>query len=253
MKIVVISLKSSQERRDSIEQQFRDLGVDFEFFDAVRPSGSSAHLRGYDEEEFIVNCGRPATDTEIACYASHLALWRLCADQQEPFLILEDDARLDSDFLAGLFVTSSQVSKLGFIRVSLPHLATSTRVNRLGPFDIHYCMRAPLLALGYAVSPEVAAQLVHSGGTVEEPVDKFLQRFWRYQRPVFAIVPPIVTLSSLADESDIGQRSKPRVTAGIWIRRAARKARNSVSRTLYNAAFLGETGDASLRASGPAR
>lgn len=240
MKINVISLQSAVHRRQSISQQFDHLDTAFDFFDAVQPPRSRDHIEGYNEREFMLNCGRAATDTEIACYASHLALWQQCSDEGTPYLILEDDAQLDESFLTGLFVTTSQIQKLGFIRVSLPELKRSTMMQRLGPFDIHYCQRAPLLALGYALSPRVAGQLVEAGKVVEEPVDKFLQRFWRFRQPVFAVVPPFIALSEHADDSNIGPREMPGLDAGTWIRRAGRKLQNSVSRALYNAEFLSE-------------
>ena len=238
MKIQVISLKTSEQRRESIREQFDVLDTEFEFFDAITPDHAPEHISGYDEDEFAVNCGRAATATEIACYASHLALWRRCADEGVPYLILEDDAQLDDTFLTGLLVASSQINKLGFIRMSLPELSTSVIMRKLGPFDIHFCRRVPLLALGYAISPRTAEQLVRRGGTIEEPVDKYLQRYWRHEQPVFAIEPPVVRLADHAAASDIGARRMPRLTLSNWLRRAARKTHNSLARTVYAARFL---------------
>lgn len=238
MKILVISLKSSVQRRKSIRRQFEALDTSFEFFDAITPECAAEHISAYDESEFAVNCGRPATATEVACYASHLALWRKCAEEGVPYLILEDDAKLDDTFLTGLLVATSQINSLGFIRMSLPELSTSVLMRKLGPFDIHFCRRVPLLALGYAISPRTASQLVRRGAVVEEPVDKYLQRYWRHEQPVFAIEPPVVHLADHAATSDIGARRMPKQTFSNWLRRAARKTHNSIARTAYAARFL---------------
>jgi glycosyl transferase, family 25 len=238
MKIKVISLATSSHRRASIRNQFARLDTPFEFFDAITPTEAMNHVHGYDENEFLLNCGRPATDAEIACYASHLALWRMSAEENQPFLILEDDARLGESFLAGLLVAASRIRKLGFIRVSLPTAETCLTLDQLGPFNIQYCRRVPLLALGYGVSPEAAARLAHAAPIVEEPVDKFIQRFWRHGQPVFAVMPPFVHLTPLAYESDIGIRMRPRYRPSTWLMRAARKSRNSISRAIYNFGFL---------------
>ena len=238
MKIKVISLASSAHRRTSIRRQFERLETPFEFFDAIEPGEALEHVHAYNENEFLLNCGRGATDSEIACYASHLALWRKCADEGEPYLILEDDAHLDESFLAGLLVAASRIRKLGLIRVSLPIVDTSVTLDRLGPFDIQYCRRVPLLALGYGLSPEAAARLATAAPNVEEPVDKFIQRFWRHGQPVFAVMPPFVHLATLANESDIGHRTRLSYGLATWLQRAARKVQNSISRTLYNFSFL---------------
>ena len=178
MKIKVISLSSSAVRRDSIEKQLRSVGAPFEFSDAITPQASLRHVHHYDESEFMLNCGRAAKASEIACYASHLALWQQCAGGDDPYLILEDDAELDESFVGGLMVVASQIRKRGLIRVSVPGVRDALTVGEFGQFRIQYCRRAPLLTLGYAVSPEAAKRLANAGAIVEEPVDKYMQRFW---------------------------------------------------------------------------
>lgn len=238
MRIKVISLSTSTDRRNSIRNQFQQLQTPFEFFDAVTPKDALKHVHHYNDNEFFLNSGRSATEAEIACYASHLALWRQCAKQNQPYLILEDDALLDESFPTGLLVAASQIRKLGFIRVSLPDVSTALAIDHLGPFKIQYCRRVPLLALGYAVSPQAAARLAAAAATVEEPVDKFMQRFWRHRQPVFAVTPPFIHLTPLADESDIGARARTRYGLSTWMLRAARKTQNSFLRTVYNFSFV---------------
>lgn len=238
MEIRVISLSTSTERRRSITQQFGRLNTGFEFFDAVTPRKALECVNGYHEAEFMLNCGRPATSSEIACYASHLSLWRQCADDGEPYLILEDDARLDGRFPDAMRLAERQIGLLGFLRVSMPELSTSVVMRGVDGFQIHFCRRVPLLALGYAIAPETATQLVRHGSTVEEPVDKYLQRYWRHEQPVYAVVPPVVHLTEHAELSDIGPRFKRPQSGLLRLRRAARKAGNSVARTLFAASFL---------------
>lgn len=240
MKIKVISLRDSTDRRRDIKSQFEKLDMPFEFFDAITPTEAFDHIDRYDKREFFRNCGRHATRPEIACYASHLALWRECAGGHSPFLILEDDARLDELFPVGFLVAACQIRRLGFMRVSLPGLKSSTPIDWLGPFEIRYCRRVPLLALGYAVSPHCASQLANAATTVEEPVDKFMQRFWRHGQPVFAITPSIVSLGALAETSDIGIRSRRASGVSIWVQRATRKLQNAVRRAVFNITYSAE-------------
>ena len=110
MKIVVISLKGSERRRANMRKQLSDSGLAFEFFDAVSGHDALDHVHHYDDGEFIRNCGRSATANEIGCYASHLAVWEQCAQGTEPFLILEDDARLDPGFVHGFGIVDRTAS-----------------------------------------------------------------------------------------------------------------------------------------------
>jgi len=239
VKIKVISLESSISRRNSISRQFEQIETPFDFFDAVTPKDALHHIKRYDEREFFRNCGRYATETEIACYASHLALWRQCSAEGVPYLILEDDAKLASNFLTGMLVVASQIRKLGFIRISLPRIKTALLIDQVGPFDIQYCRRAPLLALGYAVAPHSAKGLTYASSVMEEPVDKFMQRFWRHGQPVYALAPPVVELAQVASDSDIGARARHEFGFRVWMLRASRKAQNSTQRQFYNLKFIG--------------
>lgn len=238
MRIKVISPESSAEHRKNVQRQFDRLDIPFDFFDAITPEKARRYIHHYDEKEFFLNSGRHANASEIASYASHLALWKQCGVEGRPFLILEDDANLDESFLSGLRVVEDQIMTLGFIRVSLPAAGTAVDVHRHGPFRIGYCRRVPHLALAYAVSPGVATQLADAAAIIEEPVDKYLQRFWRHGQPVFAVRPPFVHASTHAHESVIPSHSLPKHGLTTWILLAARKAQNSIMRTAYNVSFV---------------
>lgn len=237
MKIKVISLSSSIRRQDNIREQLGKLNAPFEFADAIRPDAALQHIHHYDEREFLLNCGRPATATEIARYASHLALWQRCSDDYDPYLILEDAVELDASFLAGLLVVANRIRNRGLIRVSSPEVENALPIDDLGRFKIQYCRRVPLLALGYAVSPKAAARLAEAGQIVEEPVDQFIQRFWRHRQPVYAMYPPIVRLAAVSQEPHISERRPPRYGFATWIRRAARQAEDTIARTCFNITY----------------
>lgn len=238
MKIVVISLKGSERRRASIQKQFDAAGLAFEFFDAVSGHDALNHVHHYDDSEFVRNCGRSATANEIACYASHLALWGCCAAGDEPFLILEDDARLDPGFVHGFGVIKRRIGRLGLVRACGPFPNWSKSIEQSGPFDIRRCQRVPLLALAYALTPEAATRLVTAGSIVDEPVDKFMQRFWRHKQEIVALHPPIAHASTLECESDIGHRERANYTIRLWLIRLQRKCSNSLFRELYNFRLL---------------
>lgn len=238
MKIKVVSDITSQQSRNRVEQQFIAIGTEFEFFDAVTPDHSLDHIAGYRESEYAANCGRFASGTEIARYASHLALWRQCVREQVPYLILEDHAELGEMFLTGLLVATTQIKVLGFIHVSAPNLSTSVLMRQLGPLDICFFRHAPDSALGYAISPQVAEKLVHHGSVVRAPVDNYLQRFWHHRQPVFAIAPPVIHQRTQASTGDTASHTLPKPGMRLKLRRVARKANDSLARHSFAAAFL---------------
>ncbi|MDH3616447.1 MAG: glycosyltransferase family 25 protein [Gammaproteobacteria bacterium] len=234
MKIKVISLSSSIRHRESVRRQLLSAGASFEFCNAITARDALRHIHHYDEQEFLLNCGRPAAEKEIACYASHLALWQQCAQGDGPYLILEDDAELDESFLAGLLVVASRIQEHGLICVAPPQLDDSLALEDFGHFEIRYCRRASRVALAYAISPTAAARLARAGKVVEEPVGSYMQRFWRHGQPVYSMCPPIVRLSPAAKESSLGGHGRGKRNFSTSLKRAVRNCQDAIARVRFN-------------------
>ena len=88
LKIFVISLPDAAERRERAARQLGELGLAFEFFDALR--GEQVIEAGYfercDEEEWLLNTGHPMSPGEVGCFASHRSLWQECVEIGEPLM-----------------------------------------------------------------------------------------------------------------------------------------------------------------------
>ena len=102
----VISLSDYEDRRRSIASHLNQLGISFEFWDAVdgRNGLPTMYERQIDRQA-AKKAGRALSDTEYACALSHITLYRRIVADRIPYaLIFEDDALpLPSllDFLAG--------------------------------------------------------------------------------------------------------------------------------------------------------
>ena len=242
MNIFVISLQRSIARRDAVAAQFAKLRQRFEFFDAIDGNAAATrHFLRFDRSTFRLNTYRDPATGEIACYASHLQLWKHAANTNEPILILEDDCRLADTFPAAVAATSRLIDRFGFIRLqySLRRRrfrfgATAHLIQPIDDFDLYYLSRVPLCLTGYALSPRTAAQLVASSLTLTAPVDKFLQRTWEHRVPIFGLEPACVSVSSLGLTSTIGNRSVKQRTPGAMLRRGRYKLQGSLARSRFN-------------------
>lgn len=99
--IFVISLHDAHERRRSIRQQCAELGLKFEFFDAIDGrSGLPPEFEGeIDRAEGERNAGRVMTDAEYAAALSHRYVYKKILDEGLlGGVILEDDAVLSPYF-----------------------------------------------------------------------------------------------------------------------------------------------------------
>ncbi|MEG6544643.1 glycosyltransferase family 25 protein [Acinetobacter bereziniae] len=99
MKKIVISLSTAVERRKHISSEFAQKNVDFDFFDALTPEPATIFSKelGLKIDERILTKG------ELACFMSHVFLWKRMIDENIPYMaIFEDDIYLGDnvvDFL----------------------------------------------------------------------------------------------------------------------------------------------------------
>ncbi len=90
MNVIVISLLSAAQRRAFQQTQMDKLELDFEFLDAT----SIDDINETTYKKHAKDWQRPLKKTEIACYYSHQSAWEKVIQNNEPALILEDDALL---------------------------------------------------------------------------------------------------------------------------------------------------------------
>lgn len=90
MKIFIISLVAAKQRRKFQQAQMKRLNLAFEFLDATRVEDIDQDFY----EKYAMDWQRPLRKTEVACYLSHRNAWQRISQNQEPALILEDDALL---------------------------------------------------------------------------------------------------------------------------------------------------------------
>jgi len=100
MKKFVISLATASERREHILNEFKEKNVDFEFFDALTPDPAVifAQELGLNIDNQVLTRG------EVACFMSHVYLWKKMLDDDISYMaIFEDDIYLGEhvdDFLS---------------------------------------------------------------------------------------------------------------------------------------------------------
>ena len=91
MRALVINLEAAAERLIFQERQLSHLGIDFERQPAFdKNADETADTTYWDTWE------RPLARAERACLLSHQQAWQRVADENEPMLILEDDAVLSA-------------------------------------------------------------------------------------------------------------------------------------------------------------
>ena len=95
MKTYIIYLKDNQFSAKMTEEAIKSLesfGIEYELFDGVKGREGIKVLSDHNRYPSAYFEFDEWTDGTIGCLASHYLLWDKCAKQNEPFLILEQDA-----------------------------------------------------------------------------------------------------------------------------------------------------------------
>ncbi|WP_240639925.1 glycosyltransferase family 25 protein [Helicobacter pylori] len=115
--VYIISLKESQRRLDTEKlvsesnEKFKGRCV-FQIFDATSPKHEDFEKfvqELYDSSSLLKSdwfhsdyCYQELLPQEFGCYLSHYLLWKECVKTNQPVVILEDDATLESNFMQAL-------------------------------------------------------------------------------------------------------------------------------------------------------
>ncbi len=225
MKIIVISLVSSEKRRESAQRQLNELGLEFEFLDAI-DGRISDHplLNRYDEKKFLIHYGRPANRGELGCYASHYLAWQRSLELKEPVLVLEDDFQLTDKFTQALKTCEDLICQQGYIRLQETRKSKATLEKKIGEFSLVKYTKAPQGGLCYALTPEVAQAFITHSQSFIYPLDVFVRHFWIHKIPLFGLTPYTADGGELATESEIGKRIKVKKSLPVMIHRFFHKS-----------------------------
>ena len=194
MKIVVISLPTSQDRRAKVTQLLGDKSIEFEFLDAVDGrTGNHPYLNDYKEKTYLLNRCRKAAPGELGCYVSHILAWEKCVALNEPIVILEDDFELTEDFVAGLKFVEQYTDRVTFIRlenmVKTHYVASPYKDEK---FSLVKQLKVEMCATGYVITPKGATALLANGKEMCAPVDLYLRHTLLHKQLMYALIPHIV-------------------------------------------------------------
>lgn len=218
MKIFVINLEGSVERREKVSSRLNELGLSFEIFPAVdgRTKPDPLFLR-YDAEK-CANYRRRAqmSGGELGCFASHFKLWEKCIELGESIVVMEDDLIIHDSIIEAIELAEKYISKLRFLRfagISL-HRRPYKEVCSLGSFTLVDHIRGPAGTQSYVISPSAAQALIEHADTWFLPVDDYIDRYWSHGVRSLSLMPFPIELADM--DSDIPRAEKPK--KGVWLR-----------------------------------
>jgi len=244
LQIHVINLPSASTRREQCREQLDTTRLPFYFFNGIDNKDPLKHFDDIDFLMFRLMTRRSEINfNEVACYASHKALWIKCVKLNQPILILEDDFLLDSQFLTIHDALSDYIDRYNFIRLesldktksSIPFTKGKRLIDKNNEgISLYHLKSVPLCMLAYAISPRAAEKLLSASKIYKMPVDKFLQQYQLHKQPIFGITPTTVRVSDQAELSTIGNRKKKSFNLLLLLHRMTIKTLMDISKILFN-------------------
>lgn len=164
MKIYVINLERSHERRERMIKALTDAGLEYEIFPAVDGSKDFEELEHYNDKKRRFLRSRPLTRGELAAFASHHRLWKKCVELNEPIIIFEDDAVLLSEFPEAINIAEQHIEKYGCLRFYGHRGGKLKTIETLNDgYRIDFSRKGVLVSVAYMLTPDAAAKfLAHS-------------------------------------------------------------------------------------------
>lgn len=205
LKIYVINLKESLDRREEVSEKLSN--VNFDFFTVERLNDKKNHVvyKLYNPNKTLKNKGYILTTSELGCWASHIDLWKKCVEENTPYLILEDNIELFGDLPSQLGNIEKLVTKYGLLKLGNIFEREFVEIE---PIDEQYCLISNLKGAcgtsAYAITPKTASVYLQKIDGFFEPIDDFMDNEWKTDQTVYSYFPQLVSRSQTT--STIGQR-----------------------------------------------
>ena len=186
LKILVINLARSTERRAGMRRKLELLGLDFEFVEAVdgRDFDVQAHP-AYDSPRRRRAFGRDLNGGELGCRRAHRAiLQRMVGEGLEQVLVLEDDVVLGEDFLAVMPSLLAAAQHYDIVRFLSAAKIARLRRRPVLPLAKGYSLArletTPGGAYAYLIRRHAAEKLLSRMQRNWLPVDTLMGRSWEH-------------------------------------------------------------------------
>ncbi|WP_420585788.1 glycosyltransferase family 25 protein [Ruegeria sp.] len=217
--ILIISLADATDRQQAISEKLDALGLDYSFFTAIdgRNGLPSNYEPLIDRELADKRVRRLMTDGEFACALSHRAIYQHVIDQNLPgAVILEDDAQIQPEFKTFVDEKGFLLAPMLLLDYSRVPVMRGSRKDA-GRIGATYRIASnPVLATGYSVSKQAAADLLAGTTPVscyaDWPVDLYrIGARAVSPRPVHHVQPDAAQSSLQTDREsfDAHRRKKP--------------------------------------------
>ncbi|TNB55993.1 glycosyltransferase family 25 protein [Campylobacter helveticus] len=174
MKVFIINLKRSTQRKRAMEEQIAKLlneektlrdKLEFIFFEAVDGDGGEEFAKFHPAWAKYLN-GRKLSPGEKGCFASHYKLWQKCLELNESIFVLEDDVEFTQAFNAQ---NLEKILKSPYEYVRIHYIKEKSSYALNNHFNITFSNVGG--TRGYFIKPSAAKKFIKHTRILINPVD----------------------------------------------------------------------------------
>jgi len=207
--IIVISLIDSLKRRFSIQRALDELGLTFQFYDAVdgRMQLPLEYEKQIDRVLTKQYRGAPMSNAEYACALSHTGVYNYILDNNlSGAIVLEDDAIPQQQLRQFISGDHYRDFNMVFLAHGESFVYRWTRQKLFQNVAVYNAAMNPWLAAAYTINANVAEQLLTKMIPIRFPADNWPCDLTKLGAVVSH---PSIVLVDPKLSSDIGSRSSP--------------------------------------------
>lgn len=211
LKTLVISIKGQEDRRSYISKTLNDLGLNWEFIDAVIGKNLNGFPIEYNASKRLDYFGYHISQGLLGCFLSHRKAWERCIELNQTCLILEDDAKPMPEFMEALQVALDIQDHWDLFRLHGIYEKKYLSLGHIGSFEIIENLKDPSSAAALIVKPEAAKALLKYSQSFYMANDDFIECRYVHQLRILAIKPYPVNIEH-ALPTTITDRYKPKLS-----------------------------------------
>ncbi|HAS6066685.1 TPA: glycosyltransferase [Vibrio vulnificus] len=214
MKVIVISLKRSVERRARIKAQLDSADIEFSFLDAVDAQQENFPCSKRRNDKLTrKRFGYKLVDSEVACFASHYTAWKLALEMNKSILVLEDNCDLSPAFFKYFDLLESLSTEFDFLKLCATSPKSYKTIKHLDShIKIIRYYRRTCGIMGYVVSPKAAKAFIENATQFIEPVDDYMEKPYKHGIFTYCLSPDLVTRANINSTIGSSRKNKQGIT-----------------------------------------
>mgnify|MGYP000383281001 CR=1 FL=1 len=183
-KFYYINLYKSKDRRDFMENQFKELNIPITRISAVYGKEMDRDLIQKEKQKHNILAHFPfPNDGEIGICLTHFKLWEFLSHQPEDFsIVLEDDALIQNDFFNDLEQLLSKINSNDFLDISGKKGFYPLEKDQF----ITKFLMPPVLMIGQIIGKNAAKKLSNNLSDYYAPIDVMKQDVYKHKVPLYS-------------------------------------------------------------------